>query len=207
MSRLFPLVVMVGLLTGCFSSNKCKTDGECVGFNADGFSVCDEDLGQCLAVTCLQDEHCDIGSYCSDRNSCVPGCSTDADCQAGETCDPENHACIAYGCRTTELDCEIGESCNQATGVCEGSSTPHCKSCVQDTWDGSSDCPGNVRCVSYNDRPADTFCLFTCGTQADCPRGFDCIQALTGDSGNYCAGTCPVLWDLGAVDPNTGTTP
>ena len=83
--------------------------------------------------------------YCSEFFQCVPGCSQDTDCIAGDVC--EEGVCATQGCRDTELDCAVGEYCDTQTQSCYADSFDHCGVCDFNTWQGTI---SGGECVVYS---------------------------------------------------------
>ena len=107
----------------CLSSADCRPDqlcldGECVvmpGCEADGYceeGICDIETGAC--VECLADSHCPGGHVCVDRVCVLVDlpCSTDDDCPAGLSCDPQSGLCV--GCQDA-TDCPPEAFCDEGT--------------------------------------------------------------------------------------------
>ncbi len=187
----------------------CEVDGDCLAL--DGFEVCELAVNRCVAVDCLEDSHCEIGTYCGENNFCIPGCATDIDCFADQHCDSENRACITDGCTDSQIDCAYGEFC-QDSGECEFvPAEPGCQTCTPDPWgfDLQGSCPSGGKCLSFNPVEGfeqyenESYCFFDCHGGGDnaCPRGYECQTQDFDGTGeqSVCVAYCPVLYELGVL--------
>ena len=137
----------------------CKADGEC---NAP--LVCDVGAHQC--VGCVDDAKCGAGTICNQGN-CVPGCTPQHDCLAGDTCCP-NGTCHdvlddVTSCGTCGVVCKApanGEpSC--AGGMCGlGACKPN-----------FADCDGDPATGCEHNTLADGPCLCVPGEKTPCYDG------------------------------------
>ncbi len=133
-------------------------------------AVCDTVTGTCAQCTPAQDT-CPPGQLCEPAsNTCVTGCTTDADCGTGGVtrCDTATHRCV--GC-TADADCALGTICRtgscvpgcspkHACGVgqtcCDGqcadlqSSAMNCGACGSACSAGGACCAGACRVVATN---------------------------------------------------------
>lgn len=166
----------------------CGSNADCV--REVGYARCNTELEVCIEVECLQASHCEIGNYCNENNNCIPGCATDEDCRAGQTCDTTTHACSDYGCRSSQLDCQAGYRCDEATGVCNRDTSGLCGTC-DGVWEV---CSGQSGCFLLDDTDMG-YCLPPCNGTGDCPAGFQCSPSSGG--GNYCVGPCPYYLENG----------
>lgn len=68
-------------------------------------------------VECVNDVDCGVGTVCGMSNTCVPGCTSDADCAGTMTplCDVSERECVEC---LSATDCEGAEICS-ATGSCQ----------------------------------------------------------------------------------------
>ncbi|MEM6988853.1 MAG: hypothetical protein AAF721_00100 [Myxococcota bacterium] len=134
------------------SPGECTSDDECVA--EDGSA------GVCL----------DSGEP-SSGCSCSFGCSSDADCEDGQSCycDGSRSACITASCRT-DADCDEGELCglNQRVGGC-----------------------GTVTRTLSCTTPADE-----CRVDADCDECLQCLPGLS-DPARTCSASTGVCGPCG----------
>jgi Cys-rich repeat protein len=91
---------------------------------------------------CTSDADCAAGEVCNTATgqceAAPTGCTSDEDCEEGEVCNTETGECEAApaGC-TSDEDCAEGEICNTETGECEAAPT----GCTSD-----DDCAENEFC-------------------------------------------------------------
>jgi Cys-rich repeat protein len=82
---------------------------------------------------CTSDADCMAGEVCDTATTmCTKGgCKSNADCEADETCDTATGFCYFAGC-LTDSDCLPGETCDTASGKCTGMPTmePSCHQCA-----------------------------------------------------------------------------
>lgn len=197
-------MIVALLLIGCggwgSAGAPCQDDGDC-----SGQAICDETLGTCRDVECIDSSQCPLGNHCDGTHVCRTGCLEDGDCLAGESCDTASSECILQGCRTTELDCHYGEFCEVETGQCYADLRDHCAPAettseqldcqygggIPACWqtDASGACSGEYHCL----QPCDP------GLGADaCPRGLDCVVPFAPPYDiPVCHGDCPWLVDNG----------
>lgn len=217
---LLPLAALLlgAACTSLPSAKTCESNGECASNEA-----CQD--GACVEVQCRTSEHCAIKHYCTDKGVCEPGCGSDADCFAGQTCDLDTNTCERRGCRDTQLDCEYNQFCDQTTGECVESGLDVCSSCDPDTatcggggacfpseeqgeCSGSFTCPSGQGCfiAEYDDRRT---CEDWLGFPDDsvCASGWVCGQVSATDTSLYClrpacfTGECYVGCDSSDADP------
>ncbi len=195
--RLFLCLLISLSLSGCAPRERgnegetCRDPSDCT-VAAGELAACVQN--ECKAVDCLGNADCDLGSWCDVEGgdyACVPGCQTDVDCRAGESCSEEG-TCLAYGCRNTNLDCEIGEVCDPDTRECERADGLHCQFCTgagdwefadqgtldpcDDEWTGHGACGGEgAQCRGFEQGGAE-YCMVPCGADDACPRGYTCID-------------------------------
>ena len=177
---------------------RCASNADCA-ISALG-PVCDTSTGVCAQCTPSQDM-CPPGQLCEPAtNTCVAGCTSDADCAAGGVtrCDAATRRCV--GC-TADADCALGTVCrtgacvpgcseSHACGVgqtcCAGqcadlqSSAASCGACGNACADGAACCAGA--------------CLSVTNDVANCGRCGNACTAANGSpacTGGVCAvGTC-----------------
>lgn len=130
---------------------------------------------------CTTDADCPRGETCNQAGVCEsnpPGCTSDADCGLDEEC-VAGVCAPAPECRV-DADCATGEVCRN--GLCQTStSTTSCRT--------DRDCPAGEVCTAGICAPAPR-----CTDDADCPRGELCIQgACTANPTGQCQGDrdCP----------------
>ncbi|MEZ4339420.1 MAG: hypothetical protein R3B82_22585 [Sandaracinaceae bacterium] len=175
-----------GYCTGiCDAATPCPEGGTCLETmtGSQCFGTCDFEAAD--------GDYCDRDGYgCADMlGICLPGCDTDAECDAGLVCDtnggfygegscanPDAHlgdACV------DETECPPGTRCLSERftgipgGVCGGFG------CDPSTGDG---CPTGATCVNTGRRFG--ICLLACEGDADCTRMDQ--ECTTGTTGNYC---------------------
>jgi Cys-rich repeat protein len=107
---------------------------------------------------CTTNADCAAGQVCS-SNTCVaatPSCTTSADCAAGQVC--SSGACVAIpgGC-TSSTQCPAGASC--IAGVCSAAG------CTSD-----ADCAARESCLANTCVPSSG----GCSSSAQCPSGMTC---------------------------------
>ncbi|MFO0559469.1 MAG: hypothetical protein U0269_15740 [Polyangiales bacterium] len=150
----------------------CSTNSEC-----DPGLVCDRALGECVPASrgCTMTSDCPAGQYCDDRNTCVPGCSTNTDCAslgAGLVCNNTTRRCEAGGGCTTSAQCSMGQSC--VGGRCRN---------PDQVCQFNFQCGAGQQCI-------DGRCVAGCSMAVPCPTGQVCTNGTCGyPSGNNC-GTC-----------------
>jgi hypothetical protein len=179
------LVYVDGGLGQC-QDDYCQSNVDCAP-NFYGH-VCNLDGGTGWgACTCFQDSDCNPGDFCQMQpgslSYCFPAyCQTDADCAAGERCDP------GATCRT---HCDDGGACGAITPVC----------------DTANDAGENGQTLQGAD-PSVVWC-YGCFTGADCLGGLGCdtqyghvcdacYDNLECASGTCFNGTCLAACDGGS---------
>ncbi len=153
----------------CITGSYCSTAGTCVAANPNGTActlavqctsgVCEAD-GQCGATDgrpCAGAADCRSG-ICSAANTCAATCATNADCVAGNFCDPAAHDCRPVA--------------------------PNGGACADDSQCRSSVCDSDGTCGAANGRPcgqADNCRSGVCSTDGQCgtANGGACISPLT----------------------------
>ncbi len=177
----------------------CGSDTDCTG-NPSG-SSCDSSPGDPLygacscrsASDCPLDQACPISDYGAVR--CTTGCKMDADCAAGNFCDPaavcRPRCDPGHSCDGTQLVCDSDDVAGQNGGASSGPvpGAVWCYACLH-----AGDCPQGLGCG------ADTgYSCGACGQSSDCGSGGAC---LGGACHAACeAGTCPrgELCDVGGL--------
>ena len=177
------LAVLTVVLSGCGTQSGCVDNAGCADLQVCARPSADRP-GVCTNVECVTNEQCALGNFCNEAGYfCEPGCTSDLDCRAGETCDTTTNTCNAYGCRDTNLDCGYGEFCEN--GSCVENGRPFCEPCLT-----NFDCGPGGLCVSDG---VTTHCFETCNSQADCPRGYQCGEFVIDDPGTYCGADCAYI--------------
>ncbi len=126
---------------------ECQIDADC----PEPGQVCQDQ--QCVTQGCTQ-ETCQSGQWCDQATGlCKPGCDSNDDCLAPETCDYGSHQC-------GQVDC-CGGICTPGSQVCDPQTCLCRDVCIDDL-----DCPADYTC-----RQADGQCICTA---AACPAGFHC---------------------------------
>ncbi|MBL90585.1 MAG: hypothetical protein CMH56_02070 [Myxococcales bacterium] len=159
----------------CAAGFQC-TAGACIP--TAGIEVCE------TAIRCSEDLQCPDGQRCSDYGICLPLCTTDADCSAGEICwqdaGPLQGQCVD-GCQTGET-----RTSNGVSEVCHGNGR----------FDVPCDTPGFV-CPEGTECNAEGICELTgCQTDADCPLVRTYCDTTTGE----CVPGCNSDDDCGAFE-------
>jgi len=159
------------------------------GTTCDDGDICTEDdmctAGVCdgtdIAGCCETDADCDAGQTCDTAtNQCESACEIDADCDDDNLCTTDD--CTVDGCTNTPVTCGAGEKCNPATGNCEEiecTTNADCDdgaSCTVDTCQLST---GACKYL-YNDDACDDgqYCtgVETCDpSDADAEAGTGCV--------------------------------
>ncbi len=113
---------------GMLSPGECRTSADCTEPN---FGICLSPgaklpCGICFEppVTCATDTECAMQTPgticerphcgCTDAKECVPGCTSDGECDSWEYCSPENR-CLPDPC-AADTDCLVNFACTQ--GAC-----------------------------------------------------------------------------------------
>ena len=124
------------VLSGCHTGADCDSMGMCF---APGESI---GCGMCMEPmdTCSIDADCQTSNptaiceqstiadcLCSSAMICKPGCTSDAQCDEGETCDSGHH-CVPTTCGA-QSDCPVDFACNDG-------------GCARATCSGDWDCTG-----------------------------------------------------------------
>jgi len=139
-------------------TDKCTADKMCPdGFTCDHCGYCVAIDGYCHSNSeCdLYNGICDIGSnpyttceWCNADHVCVPGCSTNSNCEAGYECN--NHLCVE------KTGCTDDDYCNQGlTNICDIESTPYTQCMYCDNGDcvpgclDDTNCPGSYTCQNH----------------------------------------------------------
>jgi MYXO-CTERM domain-containing protein len=171
--------------TGCPAGQTCSASGTCttsMSMGTGGLCSTCTSSASCTAGVCLR--------YPDGIGYCGTSCSSNADCQSGDTCATVtgvggqcihlvsgNPSCAgASGCRS-DADCGAGMRCNTTSGACEAGSTTGAglgAPCSAATDCASSVCLGGA-------------CSQTCDwlNPSSCPSGFYCNGQATGT----CTGT------------------
>jgi hypothetical protein len=209
----------------------CGTDGVCDGRGACRMYAAGT---QCLAPSCpagastlTQARTCDGVGHCqapttiacapfkcNGTSACNAACTTDADCQAPDICDPKTNLCgnkkrLGQACASTD-DCLTGNTC--VDGVCcTTSSCPLCQSCAVTGFAGAC---ANVPAGTPEPKSG---CLANppCGNTGNCNGGGACQQSSVSASCGIasCTGSAytPVSHCTGsgtcAVAPTTSCSP
>ena len=122
----------------------------------------DEDPNNC--PDCREDADCAAGEVCNPVTlecGAPPPCNGDGDCAEGEICDPATNQCVDAGggaCQG-DADCPIGQQCNLQTNVCEDQG-----GCAND-----GDCAIDELCDIAAGQ-----CIARCNGNADCAAGEIC---------------------------------
>jgi|LNFM01.1.fsa_nt_gb Cys-rich repeat protein len=157
----------VSIPMGCTSNAQCEQG-----------QVCDRAIGECVPASsgCTSTAMCPAGEYCDDRNTCVPGCSTNGDCATlgmGLVCNPTTRRCEAGGGCGTGMACAMGQSC--VDGRCR---TP------EQVCQFNFQCAAGQQCI-------DGRCIAGCSMAVPCPTGQTCTNGVCGyPTGGDC-GRCP----------------
>lgn len=156
------------------------------------------------------------------------GCSTNADCDAGEAC--TDGVCAPARC-TTNADCADGLACDVASGQCvvppctNDDQCPGAQVCIGGACIFDADCATCLPCMSADDCGGTEFlcagpegggegiCTKLCGTDADCPGDSQC-WGFEGEEFQLCLnpdanriGICPASYVCtGGSNPCDGVT-
>lgn len=123
-------------------SRCCGVDGDCVGPQTEfcvppgtprGCGVCSTDVGDCLSDAECKPQGAtricvEVTCTCERAMHCVGGCTSDASCTEGQTCNTSTGRCAATAC-TRDANCPAEFRCG-ATG------------CVRKTCTSDGDCGG-----------------------------------------------------------------
>ncbi len=176
--RLITLLLLSGAVAGCTPSGSdyCTVEGgaECFDDHDCGrpgeycnLEQCRCDPLECGAADdeCAEDAECPAGQICEpDGCTCVPECGPeaecdgDADCGEREYCDLTECACVHRDCRKDLDECEIDADCGDG-GRCD-QATCRCEG-------GSALTPGNLATFTATGQTAS--CAFT--AERDCAVG------------------------------------
>ncbi len=154
----------------CDSGYECGENGFCVEIiTCSNNSECLEGYrcslnGICELFICSIDIECGIKHIC-ENGSCIVGCHSTAQCEAGQNCNTELKKCESIAdCR---LDgCSNGLLCNPISGVCEEDD-----SCYSD-----SECPNGFRCNLVTNDCEEI--IIECEIDDDCETGEICENNL-----------------------------
>lgn len=170
------MLLVVGLLTGCFAPKTCTDSTQCAG---DQTCV----SGTCIQRTCRSSQDCTIGSHCDPVDGlCKSGCVEETDCPYGQTC--VEGTCDTKPCRSTTLDCSVGEYCDPLTGTCFQAAGPYCKPCTT-----ASECGTDARCTYISGEGP--WCAPACDASRPCPAGYTCTPFT--NSGSVISYNCVTL--------------
>ncbi len=188
------LATLLAALAGCGTPASTTSDGPpssppdlaALDAAADGaIEVCSPACGgltpKCNAsrhcVGCLGDTDCPAGSYCKiagdSQASCVPGCTDDGRCGAGEKCcghacvDPSSDLANCGGCGTACTSIHAAPACHGGQCGFSGQCDPGWGDCNNDPKDG---CEANLHVDPNNC----TACAMACvipGAIAACADG------------------------------------
>ncbi len=148
-------VCVPGSVPACDATRSCA-----------GGAVCVE--GACVApeATCQFNFECGAGRLCVNQQ-CVQGCTADAGCPAGQTCDEPSGACVAVPPATGE--CAADAACGTG-GVCLDSTCYD--ACTADAGCGAGRyCSAGICRIDTRPRPF-------CTGNADCAPGRPCIGGV-----------------------------
>jgi hypothetical protein len=139
----------------CGAGQSCTNGGCC----AQGQAMCG---GACTDLS-SSDEHCGVcGRACSATTRCVDsqcaGCTSDADCNTGESC-------VASICALTHCENGVRDQTLGEVGVDCGGACPACDSCVTD-----DDCDVGEACIGNLCKPQTSGCT----SSLDCGQGEEC---------------------------------
>ena len=160
-----PAVVDIQCRAGEFrcNDNTCIImDWVCDDQAADCAGGEDEDPNNC--PQCREDADCAAGEVCDPVTfecGAPPPCNGDGDCAEGEVCDPATNQCVDAGggaCQG-DADCPAGQQCNLQTNVCEDQG-----GCAND-----GDCAIDEQCDIASGQ-----CVARCNGNADCGAGEIC---------------------------------
>ena len=139
------------------------------------------------------------------------GCSSDFDCEAGQTCDQDSGQCISASC-SSDAECPSGFVCDQESNICisNGQECAVCSPCSSDAdcqggfciaisatasictvSCAAEDCPGNSACFNTGIGP---LCLNPDAFTAICPADFQCTISTDSDQDGVLddSDNCPV---------------
>jgi hypothetical protein len=145
---------------------------------------------------------CGSGSLCvsvGGGGQCVPGCLTDGDCPAGDSCDPCGRSCRPSGNVSASIgdacqvpaDCTTGGMCLADGTFPGGYCTQLCNPCT---------CPAGNLCGALNF----DVCLRQCSGATDCRTGYACQPFSTaGGLAHLCLPHCKSDTDCGDIAPGT----
>jgi len=158
---------------GCTEDADCPSGQEC----KDKKCQQKPDPNQCNPACAANEECKDKKCVPKSSNPCNPPCGSNQECKAGQ--------CVDKKC-TSNADCQQGQTCDVASGECKAGQAPG----KQDVGDpcGTQDkaCKAGLTCIRTNQTPARAFCFKNCTTDADCASiGKKCLQ-LTQTS-KFCA--------------------
>ncbi len=162
-------------------------------FGEDGRSLHpDDEDGVCFLYPgdcgCTTSADCDAGEVCVSGACERAPCSTDAECAAGLVCDAGD--CVVPPCRT-DADCTGAQVCRAGECIFEAD----CATCLP--CETPDDCGGTEFQCAQSEEGGDGVCTKLCSTDADCPGdslcwgfvGADFQLCLNPDADT--AGLCP----------------
>ncbi len=203
---------------GCGSDQACTAAAADGGTIDGGVSAGRCDLASHACVQCLTNEHCPIGTRCTDR-ACVAGCDAVRGCPTGRTCcgggciDSATDAtnCGACGALCSTVNgvpacaanrCGVGR-CNEPFGDCDGDSSTGCETNTRITIAHCGGC--GVVCAARANATAtcsDGACAYACAPGfGDCDgntaNGCEVDLARTLTNCGRCGNECSFLGGVG----------
>lgn len=111
---------------------QCNVDADCPD-GSMGSGSCSRAMPGGVCIGCGTDQHCPVGTDCSQYGSCATSCVEDDDCPPGMSC-ALNGLCRAASC--------VDGACPVEMFACSSSNLCERASCVSD------DCPPHTTCVN-----------------------------------------------------------
>lgn len=174
----------------------------CASANAICLEAADGVHGLCLQE-CMTDADCTrAGYFCTNAGAgsvCYPGCNSNDDCAAGQTCDVAQSFCVG----ATEADCgDLWDDDLDGYFDCEDSDCSASPSCVSGTAPAGAPCTASTDCAATGSDPAcftdsmgwpSGYCTEWCNPFAagSCASGSECIDyGVNGTDSGLCLDKC-----------------